>query len=287
MILVIGSNGQLGRQMQRALKKRALDYVGCDFPDIDITQSFSVEKWIDNMKPTVIVNCAAYTNVDQAESYEETAYKVNAIGPKHLAEVCSLRDIELIHISTDYVFSGVAPLENSHPRAYIETDTCAPETAYGKTKLAGERFIQEIWQKHYILRTAWLYGDGNNFIRTMLKLAKTNSQLRVVNDQFGSPTSTVDLAEAICGLFNTGAWGLYHATCEGQCNWFEFAKKIFEIKKIDVEVIPVTSEEFVRPAKRPAWSVLENAALNRIKANGFRPWEVALREYLSEGALMQ
>ncbi len=286
MILIIGSKGQLGQQMQLTLKQHNQHYIACDFPDIDITQKPFIEKWVDDIKPNAIINCAAYTNVDHAEKDAETAYKVNAMGPKYLAEVCDSRDIELVHISTDYVFSGIAPLKKNTPRAYIETDICAPETVYGKTKLEGEQFIKAICKKHYILRTAWLYGKGNNFVNTMLNLAKTNRQLRVVNDQIGSPTSTVDLSQAIFGLLETGAWGLYHATCEGQCSWFEFANRIFEIKKINVDVLPVNSQEFLRPAKRPAWSVLENAALNRLNANSFRYWEDALCDYLKVGVMM-
>lgn len=280
MILIIGSNGQLGQQMQKVLGARDIPYSAYDYPDIDITRNTDLEKLIEQIKPHTVVNCAAYTNVDRAESDYDNAYQVNAIGPKYLAEICERKNLELIHISTDYVFSGVPVIENGYARAYIETDKCAPVTVYGKTKYEGERFIMQGCSRYYILRTAWLYGDGNNFVRTMLKLAETNNTIRVVNDQFGSPTSTIDLAEAICTLIATGEYGLYHATCEGQCSWFEFAKKIFEIKKIDIDVKPISSEEFTRPAKRPTWSVLENAMLKQLGANEFRPWDDSLAEYL-------
>jgi dTDP-4-dehydrorhamnose reductase len=255
-------------------------YAAYDYPEIDITQPQAVRELIAAVKPRAVVNCAAYTNVDKAESDEEAAYRVNALGPKHLAQACGDLDIELVHISTDYVFSGDPIIENGAPRQYIEEDVCAPATAYGRTKLAGERFVQGGCGKWYILRTAWLYGDGGNFVRTMLRLAETSDMLRVVDDQIGSPTSTADLAEAIPALIGSGAYGLYHATCEGRCSWYEFAKKIFALRGRDMRVVPVTSAEYPRPAPRPKWSVLENAHLKRAGWNTFRPWEDALEEYL-------
>lgn len=281
MVFIIGSNGQLGRQMQKELLGRGIAFRACDYPDIDITQPQSLRNLIEEIHPTTIVNCAAYTNVDLAETDEETAYRVNASGPDNIARICHELDIELVHISTDYVFSGQPHIENGHPRPYIETDPCEPNTAYGRTKLQGEQLVQAAHAKHYILRTAWLYGDGNNFVRTMLRLAQTNDTVRVVNDQIGSPTSTVDLANAICALIGSSAYGLYHATCQGRCSWYEFACKIFALTKTNITVLPVTSEEYVRPAKRPAWSVLENAALERLGKNVLRPWEEALAEYLN------
>ncbi len=280
MILIVGSNGQLGRQMQRVLKKAGQTFFAVDYPDVDITCKDSLEAIVGKTNPSAVVNCAAYTNVDKAEADVDNARNVNALGPKNLAEVCREKEMELVHISTDYVFSGIPILKDGSPRPYMETDACAPVTVYGKTKLEGEEFIRSIHRKSYILRTAWLYGEGNNFVRTMLKLAQKNGTLRVVNDQIGSPTSTVDLSNAVCALLGTGAYGLYHATCEGQCSWYDFAKKIFALEKIDVHVLPVTSEEYLRPAKRPKWSVLENAALKKIGKNVFRAWEDALQEYL-------
>lgn len=280
MILIIGSNGQLGREMQRQLTNKGWDYVAYDYPDIDIVKYDSVEVLTKAFKPSVIVNCAAYTNVDKAETDSDNAYKINALGPKNLAEICTEENIELVHISTDYVFSGVPFMKQGLPRPYVEDDECSPCTAYGRTKLEGEKFVQSADAKWYILRTAWLYGEGNNFVRTMLRLSESQNEVGVVYDQIGSPTSTVDLANAICGLIGTGAYGLYHATCEGQCSWFDFAEKIFELKGRDIKVTSLTSEEFPRPAKRPKWSVLENKALKSIGRNVFRHWEDALKEYL-------
>lgn len=280
MILIIGSNGQLGHEMQKQLTDKGRDFIAYDYPDIDITNPASIDELFKKTSPSTIINCAAYTNVDKAEGDWDNAYKVNALGPKYLAETCNKNDAELIHISTDYVFSGVPIIENGMPRPYVESDQCVPNTVYGRTKLEGERFVQSICSKYYILRTAWLYGNGNNFVRTMLNLAESNDEVRVVNDQIGSPTATVDLAAAVCTLIETGEYGLYHATCEGQCSWYDFAKSIFKIRGLKTKVIPVKSEEFPRPAKRPKWSVLENSALKAAGKNVFRPWEKAIDGYL-------
>lgn len=281
MILVIGSEGQLGRQMKKLLTEKKIDFIALDYPDIDITNICSVKSAITN-KYSCVINCAAYTNVDKAEIDEEQAYRVNALGSRYIAQACSDNGIEMVHISTDYVFSGEAVVENGVKRGYIETDECNPTTVYGKTKYAGEEFVREATPKHYILRTAWLYGDGNNFVRTMLKLADSNNNLRIVSDQIGSPTSTVDLSNAILSLIGSGKYGTFHATCEGRCSWYEFAKKIFEYSNMYIQITPVKSEEFLRPAKRPKWSVLENCSFIKCGMNIFRNWEEALREYLQD-----
>lgn len=280
-VLIVGSNGQLGREMQKQFAEQQIEFKAFDVPDIDITNQESINQVLQSNDFDTVVNCAAYTNVDGAESDYDTAYKINALGSKYLALACAMRDLELVHVSTDYVFSGDGIVENGKRRAYVETDVCEPNTAYGRTKLAGEHLISENCNKYYILRTAWLYGDGNNFVRTMLKLAKDRDELSVVNDQFGSPTSTVDLASAVISLLGSGNYGLYHATCEGVCTWYDFAKKIFEIKGLDIKVNAVTSEEFKRPAPRPKWSVLDNADLKRLGISKFRRWEASLKEYLN------
>ncbi len=286
MILIIGSNGQLGRQMQKTLTTHGQTFAAYDYPDIDVARPEGVRELVAAVRPQAVVNCAAYTNVDKSEADEEAAYSINALGSKYLAQACADAKIELVHISTDYVFSGEPPIENGIPRPYVEEDPCGPATAYGRTKLAGECFVQENCDKWYILRTAWLYGDGHNFVRTMLRLAETNDIVSVVSDQIGSPTSTVDLAEAVCTLLGTGAYGLYHATCEGQCSWRDLAAKIFGLTDKPIQTLPVTSEEYccAHPgaAPRPRWSVLENAALKRAGKNVFRSWEESLKEYLKE-----
>ncbi len=280
MVLVIGSNGQLGKEIQKAFLEKKITYRAYDIPEIDITNYESINGLIEAIQPTSIINCAAYTNVDKAQTDQENAYSINAMGPKNLAQICNQKKIELIHISTDYVFNGQPIYENGKPRPYLETDACDPKSIYGKTKLQGEEFVREYHDKWYIFRTAWLYGQGNNFVKTMLKLSEQNSSVRVVDDQIGSPTSTADLAAAVCALMGTQQYGLYHATCEGQCSWYDFAREIFKIKDIDIEVVPVTSEEFIRPAPRPRWSVLENAKLKSIGENVFRHWNDALNAYL-------
>lgn len=284
MVLIIGSNGQLGREMQRKLTKVGKDFIASDYPNVDIGDANSLRALISDVKPDTVVNCAGYTNVDQAESEESVAYRVNALGPQYLAQLCAQRDIELVHVSTDYVFSGKPILEGGIPRPYVESDPCVPSTAYGRTKLAGDRFVEDLCPKHYIFRTSWLYGDGNNFVRTMLKLARSLETVRVVCDQIGSPTSADNLGDVILSLLGSGAYGLYHATGEGQCSWYEFARAIFAMSGINIAVEPITSDLYPRPAKRPQWSVLENRNLRNIGMNVFLPWMDALRAYLSENA---
>ncbi len=279
MIILLGSNGQLGREMQKTLTQSRMEFRAYDYPEVDLAQKNTLEKVIKD-DTSAVINCAAYTNVDAAETDYDKAYSVNALGPEYLAQICNDKDIELVHISTDYVFGGTAILENGKPRAYIETDECAPDTVYGKTKLAGENAVRKYHDKYYILRTAWMYGDGKNFVRTMLRLADSKDKIKVVNDQTGSPTSTSQLAHAIVSLLGSGQYGLYHATCEGMCTWYEFAKKIFEINKKDVDIIPISSKEFICAAQRPHWSVLENKALEEIGKNNFTDWQEALRTYL-------
>ena len=205
---------------------------------------------------------------------------INAVGPKYLAEIARDQDMVLVQVSTDYVFDGAGIIKDGELRPYQETDPVDPKTVYGESKAAGEKAVAETTPKHFIVRTAWLYGDGNNFVKTMLELAAKHPQLTVVNDQVGSPTSTVDLAAAIIDLIETDHYGIYHGTCEGQCSWYDFALEIFRLSGIDIPVAAVTSEQFVRPAPRPKYSVLENKALNDLKMNNFRPWQLSLAEYL-------
>ncbi len=251
-ILIIGSNGQLGRQMQKTLLEHSFEFDAVDLPMIDICDTQSIQNILDKGSYKTIINCAAYTNVDKAEFDRQTAYNVNALGPKNLAMLSNEYGLDLFHISTDYVFSGSPIMQNEKPRPYIETDICSPSTVYGVTKLAGEEFIKQFHDQYYILRTAWLYGDGNNVVRTMRALSKDKDELSVADDQYGSPTCTVDLAETILALIGTSKYGTYHATCEGFCSWHDLAKRIFELRGIDIKVTPGSSEGFVRPAKRPA-----------------------------------
>ncbi len=280
-VLLTGSNGQLGRELTRQLEKKKIDFVGYDIPEFNITDKDKMMAIIAKEQPTVIINCGALTNVDGCETQRELAMAINATGPKYLAEIARDGDIVLVQVSTDYVFDGAGITADGALRPYLETDPVDPKTVYGESKAAGEKAVFETAPKHFIVRTAWLYGDGNNFVKTMLELASKNPKLTVVNDQVGSPTSTVDLAAAIIDLIHTDHYGIYHGTCEGQCSWYDFAVEIFKLSGIEIPVEPVTSEQFVRPAPRPKYSVLENKALNDLQLNHFRHWQVSLVEYLN------
>lgn len=279
-ILITGAKGQLGTQLSRQLGEHrdAYKVIAADHDVLDITDFNQVKVVLEKYRPQLVINCAAYTQVDQCEKNLEKAYEVNQLGAKNLAIMCNQLGSKFIHISTDYVFDG----ESSMNRAWNENDEVAPINIYGKSKLKGEEEVCSLCKKYFIIRTAWLYGEGNNFVRTMLKLAQINSELNVVGDQYGSPTYTKDLAKVIIALMQTEHYGTYHATCEGACSWYDFACEIFKLKEIDVKVNKVTSEAFVRPAKRPKYSVLENANLKKLGMDTFRPWQEALADYLEE-----
>ena len=277
-IVVTGCDGQLGKEIIKELNKEnktlkneifALNREKLDICDID-----KVNNCILSINPDIVINCAAFTKVDLCEDEVELAYKVNSIGPKNLAIYCEKVNAKLVHISTDYVFDG-------NKKIYREDDITNPQSVYGKSKLLGEQYVQSFCSKYFIIRTAWLYGDGNNFVKTMLNLSESNNEINVVNDQIGTPTSTKDLAEVILKLIHTENYGLYHGTNKGSCSWYEFAKKIFEIKNIDIKVNPISSNEYSSKVKRPQYSVLDNFLLRTINLDDFREWEEALSEYLN------
>ena len=280
-ILITGANGQLGRELTKLLNNHEL--LLSEIDTLDISDSDGVYSFIKKNKPSYVVNCGAYTAVDLCETNEEEAYKANAIGPKNLAMAIDEIGGTLIHISTDYVFDGDGKRDESEKIVpYVESDEPDPKSAYGRTKLAGENFVRENLKKHYIIRTAWLYGNGNNFVKTMIKLANENDKVTVVNDQFGSPTSTLELGKSIKHIIENDnlKYGVYHGTCEGSCSWYDFAKKIFEIKGIEVNLMPCTTEEFPRPAKRPKYSVLENKAFLENYNYKYADWKDGILEYL-------
>lgn len=272
-ILVTGANGQLGREIAR--QGTAHELILTDVHSLDIGNGTAVRDCFRATKPDAVVHCAAYTNVDGAESDEDNAFRVNAIGAQNIAAGCLETGARLAYISTDYVFDG----ENE--AAYREFDVTNPQTVYGRTKWQGEELVRQILGRHYILRTAWLYGEGNNFVRTMLKLAEEQPSLRVVCDQIGTPTSTVDLAAAVFRLLASDSYGTYHATCQGQCSWYDFACEIFRQTGRNISVMPVKTAEFPRPAKRPAHSVLDNHMLRMTVGDPMREWKKALKEYLA------
>ena len=273
-ILITGSNGMLGQDLVEVLKDNH-ELILTTSKTLDITDKKHVIDFISDSKPDLVINSAAYTDVDGCETNQDIAYAVNGEGVKNLALACSEVDCPLVHVSTDYVFKG----DNTRP--WVEDDEIGPISVYGKSKLQGEEAIQEILDKFYILRTAWLYGtNGKNFPKTMLELAENHSEITVVYDEVGTPTYTPDLAKAIAELIETDKYGIYHLTHSGHCSWCEFARYIFEIADVDVKVIPVTASEFARPAPRPHYSVLDNK--NWVK-NGFEPlrsYKEAIKEYI-------
>ena len=274
-LLVTGSRGQLGIELIRQLStKEQYEMIGTDVHNLDITNQNQVLELVKLENPEAIINCAAYTNVDGCEANEIDAFRVNAIGAQNLSAAAYSVGAKMVQVSSDYVFDGTG---NVPKREYDKTN---PKSVYGTSKELGELFVRQTNPKHFILRTAWLYGEGNNFIRTMLKLSKEKTEINVVNDQMGSPTSTVDLARCIVDLLETNSYGTYHATCEGQCSWYDLAKRIFELKGINIKVNPITTEELDRPAQRPKFSVLDNFMLKLVGLNSFRQWEEALKEYL-------
>jgi dTDP-4-dehydrorhamnose reductase len=272
-VLLTGCRGQLGIELIRQMNN-GFEIVETDIHNLDITNPKQVFDIVNQTKPGIIINSAAYTNVDGCELEEANAFRVNAIGAQNLAAAALDIGAKIVQVSTDYVFDGTG----CTPKR--EYDPVNPQSVYGKSKALGEKMVRDINPKHFIIRTAWLYGEGNNFVRTMLKLAKEKDELSVVNDQFGSPTSTVDLAKCIIELMNNESYGTYHGTCEGQCSWYDFARRIFEVKGVAIKVNPITSEQLSRPAPRPKFSVLDNFMLKLIGLNSFRSWEEALEEYL-------
>lgn len=273
-VLITGANGMLAKAVKERFKDHEL--ILTDVEELDITNLEKVEEFVEETKPDVIINCAAYTAVDNAEDDVELARSINALGPRNLAIAANKNSAKLVQISTDYVFDGDLSVEE----IYKEDDECNPATAYGATKFDGELAVKKNANAYYIFRTAWLYGDGKNFVRTMLNAGKERDEVKVVYDQHGSPTYTVDLADIIYqALEKDIPFGIYHATNLGFTTWYDFTKKIYEFANISCTVTPVTSEEFVRPAKRPKNSMLSKEKL--LDAGIEIPsWEDALKRYL-------
>ncbi|SHJ79703.1 dTDP-4-dehydrorhamnose reductase [Clostridium amylolyticum] len=289
-ILITGAKGQLGSQIMNIIKDGKSELgaiptqvaeakvIGIDIKDLDLTDLKAVRLYLKELKPDVVINPAAFTNVDACETSIDTAFKVNALAARNMAMVCEEIGAKLIHISTDYVFSGVGtvPLK--------EHDMTAPVSIYGKTKLAGENFVREFCSKYFIVRTAWLYGyNGKNFVYTIMNAAKEKGHLTVVDDQRGNPTNAEDLAHHIVKLAVTEDYGVYHCTGEGECSWYDFAKAIVEYSGINCTVDPITSEQLVnRAAKRPAYSSLDNMMLRCTVGNEMRDWKEALKEFINK-----
>lgn len=285
-ILVTGCNGQLGRAIRKEYENEDVTFINTDVAEaegiraLDITDIDSVLALTRETKPDVIINCAAHTNVDACETQWDLAYKINAIGPRNLSIAAAELGAKMIHVSTDYVFEG------NGTRPYTEFDAPNPVSAYGKTKLEGERFVREFAGKYFIFRTAWLYGDGKNFAKTMLRLAESHEEVSVVCDQQGSPTSAVELARAIHHYEPTENYGVFHATCEGDTNWAEFAEAVFARAGKQTKVNHVTSEQYAKmnpaSAKRPAYSILDNYMMRLTDGYRMADWQTALDEYMQQ-----
>ena len=287
-LLVTGSNGQLGQAIKEALvvPDTPHAYDGCavdwiDLSDLDISDMTAVATWFEGHEPyDVVINCAAFTNVDGCESDFSTAFSANALGPMNLARACADCGATLVHVSTDYVFPG------TEPGGRVETDVPAPISAYGRSKLAGEGLALSSNPRTHVVRTAWLYGDGRNFVRTMLSLAERFPEVTVVDDQFGNPTSAADLAHEILRIALSDDFGVWHCTNEGTCSWADFTEAIFEIAGTGTRVKRCSSlawkEMHPQSADRPAFSSLENAKLKATIGNEMRPWREALMEYLGK-----
>ena len=274
-VLVSGADGQLGKELCSQLSLREdVEILPTDISEMDICNIDSVRKVCFNFKPDIIINCAAHTAVDLCEDDEKRAMEINGNGAGNLSLIGNGIGARIVQISTDYVFDG----KNSKP--YTEEDATNPQSVYGKTKLEGEKQVIKYNPKHFIVRTAWLYGDGKNFLNTMIMLSKKTNLIKVVNDQIGSPTSTVELSKAILKIIGSEKYGIYHATCEGSCSWYDYAVRIFSYSGIDVNVEPCTSAEFIQKAKRPGYSVLENRALNLNLGYKLLDWDTALKEYI-------
>ncbi|MEW6189276.1 MAG: dTDP-4-dehydrorhamnose reductase [Actinomycetota bacterium] len=274
--MVTGAKGQLGADLIDVLGK-AHRVFGFSHEDMDVTDFARVTEVIGDLSPDMVIHAAAYTDVDGCELNPDKAFKVNALGTQNVAVACQKTTSIMLYISTDFVFDG----RKTEP--YTEFDTPNPISVYGSSKLAGERYVSSLLLRYFIVRTAWLYGKhGKNFVKTILRLAEEREELKVVNDQIGSPTYSLDLAQAIAKLINTEWYGIYHITNSGNCSWFDFARKILEYAgKKEVKVKPIGSVELNRPAKRPAFSVLRNYCLELRGLPALRNYEDALKEYLS------
>lgn len=278
-VIVTGCRGQLGIAVNKLYAgSQELELVNTDVEELDITNIDKVMEFVREMKPYAIINCAAHTNVNACETDVDNAYKINAIGPRNLSIAAAEMGAKLMQISTDYVFAG------NGNRPYVEFDATNPLGVYGASKLAGENFVREFAGNYFIIRTAWLYGDGKNFVKTMLRLSETHDKVRVVGDQVGNPTSADEPAKAIACLLPTENYGIFHGTCEGFCSWADFTKEIFRLAGKATEVEEITTEEYMKDnpasAARPSYSVLDNYMLRLTTDFQFADWHDAIEAYL-------
>lgn len=276
-ILVTGVKGQLGYDVVKALESRGYQPVGVDREEMDLMNNNMIQNFIMNLKPEAIIHCAAYTAVDQAEEEVEICYQINAEAVKVIAECAKTLDIPMIYISTDYVFDGTKASE------YVETDIPNPINVYGASKLKGEQYVQQLLEKFYIVRISWVFGiNGNNFIKTMQRLGNEHDELNIIHDQVGSPTYTAHLAPLLVDMIETDQYGIYHATNEGYCSWYEFADEIFKQSQLDVMLHPITTDQYKTKAKRPLNSKMSKQKLSDYGFHRLPTWQEALKNYLNQ-----
>lgn len=276
-ILVTGANGQLGFDVCKELENRKIEHKGAYRSDFDLSDTASTYEYVKNYAPDVVIHCAAWTAVDKAEDQLEAATLINVEGTRAIAKACKELDAKMIYISTDYVFSGTGDI------FYEPDDDTAPIGTYGKTKLEGEIAVKELLDKYFIVRISWVFGiNGNNFVKTMLRLSETRTELNVVCDQIGSPTYTKDLAPLLCDMAVSEKYGIYHATNEGVCSWAEFAEEIFRVAGKNVTVKPIPTSEYPTRAVRPLNSRMSKDKLEKMGFYRLPTWQDALSRYVKE-----
>jgi dTDP-4-dehydrorhamnose reductase len=281
VVLVTGANGQLGQAIQSVVGNYpSIDFVFCSSSELNITDKNNCETIFKKYKPQFCINAAAYTAVDKAESEPENAYAINVIGAQNVAEVCKAYNTTLLHVSTDFVFDGLAN------QPYLEDDVPNPTGVYGETKLQGEQAILKTWEKYFIVRTSWVYSQfANNFMKTMIRLASERDSLSVVSDQIGTPTNAVDLAECLLTIITFDIrhstfdhYGIYNYSNEGQCSWYDFAKEIFKVNNISINLQPIPTTAYPTPAKRPAYSVLDKSKIKTVFGITISNWQEHLKK---------
>jgi len=276
-VLVTGYNGQLGYDVIKVLEARNIPCKGVDIADFDLTDAEAVSNYIRNYDPTAVIHCAAYTAVDKSEDNKDISNAVNITGTKNIASVCKEIHAKMMYISTDYVFDGEGdqPFEVDEPKA--------PKSQYGLSKSLGEESVKEYLSEYFIVRTAWVFGiNGSNFVKTMIRLGKEREEITVVSDQFGSPTYTPDLSRLLCDMIVTDRYGVYHATNEGFCSWYDFACAIMKEAGLSVKVVPVTSDKYPTKAVRPKNSRLSKSSLDQAGFERLPGWQDALKRYVAE-----
>ena len=284
VVLVTGANGQLGQSIQFIANQYPnVQFIYTDYQELDITNFESCHTVFAKYKPQFCINTAAYTAVDKAESEAEKAHLINVIGPENLAKVCKEYNTILLHISTDFIFDGTST------QPYLETDIPNPKSVYGQTKLDGELAVQKNWEKHFIIRTSWVYSQfANNFMKTMLRLASERDSLSVVNDQIGTPTYAVDLAEVLMNIIQSSItnkpspFGIYNFSNEGVCSWYDFAAAIFHQKGISIDLQPIPTSAYPTPAKRPSYSVLDKSKIKNTFNLKINDWKTSLQSCLNQ-----